>query len=67
MIDVDPLTVTLVAGSTTLGLVVLPPDSWTNVTVDPVRNPVPVMVTDTPPRWDPVVGLIDATVGYSCE
>jgi hypothetical protein len=34
-------------------------------TVEPVMNPVPVIVTDVPPTVDPEVGVIDVTVGVT--
>lgn len=51
VIDVAELTVTFVAA-------VVP-----NLTVGEPENPVPVIVTVVPPAVDPLVGLIDATVG----
>ena len=40
-----------------LSLVGTPPDSSTKLTVAPVTNPVPVMVTDVPPLIEPVAPL----------
>ena len=51
VIDVEDTTVTLVAD--------VPP----KLTVDPDRNPVPVIVTTVPPEEEPDVGLIEVIVG----
>ena len=63
VIDVDEFTATLEADSTTLSLVGALPDSSTKLTVAPVTNPVPVIVTDVPPLIEPDAGLIPVTVG----
>jgi hypothetical protein len=49
VIDVDELTVTPV------------PELAPNFTVDPLTNPVPVMVTDVPPAKGPALGLTAVT------
>ena len=51
VMEVELTTVTLVA------------DDPPNVTVAPLKNPVPVMVTDVPPLVVPEVGEIEVTVG----
>lgn len=54
-----------VAVSTTKSLVKLPGPNATLVTssVEPLVNPLPVMVTEVPPRVEPVFGLTDVTLG----
>jgi hypothetical protein len=53
VIDVGEFTVTPVA------------EAVPNFTVEPVMNPVPVIVTDVPPAVEPDVGVIDVTVGVT--
>ncbi len=53
VIEVDELTVTPVAG--------LPP----KLTVAPLTNPEPAMVTTVPPPVGPLAGLTELTVGTS--
>lgn len=53
LIDVLDETVTLGAGT--------PP----NVTVAPVSNPLPEIVTDVPPTAGPVLGVTEAIVGIN--
>jgi hypothetical protein len=63
VIDVDP-TLSTVAERTTLSLAGVPPDSSMKLTVVAFcTNPVPLIVTDVPPRIEPELGCIPVTVG----
>ena len=63
VIEVDELTTTLVACTIVLSTAGEPPDSSTKLTVVPVVKPVPLIVTDVPPRIEPEEGLMFVTVG----
>jgi hypothetical protein len=60
---VELLTTTLVAGTLTAGVVAVPPDSSTKLTVAPVKKPEPVMTSDVPPAGRPTAGLTLLTTG----
>ena len=64
MIDVGLFTMLKAA---TLGPVMTPPDSPTKVTVAPVRNPLPVIVTAVPPKVEPPLVLIVEMPGLETE
>jgi hypothetical protein len=56
--------------TTTLSLVGVPPDSSVKFTLEPGKNPVPVMVTVAPPAMEVVVGEMEVTtgtVGLHCQ
>ena len=63
LIDVELLTVTLVALPTTLLANGTPLVSAMKLTEEPVVNPVPVMLIAVPPVIGPDVALIAVTVG----
>jgi hypothetical protein len=63
VIEVDELTVTPVAGNSTLSLLGTPPDSSTKVTVAPGTKPVPVIATVVLPAIEPPAGLTLVTLG----
>jgi hypothetical protein len=58
------LTTTLVAAKLTGGLIAVPPDSSTKLTVvAPLTNPDPVIATAVPPAAEPALGVMPVTVG----
>jgi hypothetical protein len=63
VIVVELVTTTFVAGTLTAGLVAVPPDSSTKVTVAPVKKPVPVITSEVPPGGNPTGGAMLLTTG----
>jgi len=59
VIVLEVLTETLEAGNSTIGLTSALPDSSTNSTAAPLKNPVPAMVTEVPPAVEPWLVLLE--------